>query len=54
VGSAIATGIAVAFNVARSELFTTIAFTGYISATVVAALISVGLFWHIWRMRPRR
>ena len=54
VGSAIATGIAAAFGVARSELFTTIAFTGYIAATIVAALISLGLLWQIWRMRPRR
>ena len=54
VGSAIATGIAAAFGVARSELFTTIAFTGYIAATVIAALISLGLLWQLWRMRPRR
>jgi ubiquinone biosynthesis protein len=54
VGSAIATGIAAAFDLARSELFTTIAFTGYIAATIVAALISLGLLWQLWRMRPGR
>jgi len=54
VGSAIATGIAAAFGVARSELFTTIAFTGYIAATIIAALISLALLWQLWRMRPGR
>ena len=32
--------------------FTIIAFTGYIAATVIAGLISLGLLWQIWRMRP--
>jgi len=54
VGSAIATGIAAAFGVERSELFTMIAFTGYIAATVIAALIILVLLWQLWRGRPGR
>ena len=54
VGSAIATGIAAAFGLESSELFTTIAFTGYIAATVIAALIIVVLLWQLWWRRPGR
>ncbi len=54
VGSAIATGIAAAFDVSRSELFTVIAFTGYMAATVIAAVLSLILLWQLWSKRPRR
>ena len=43
VGSAIATGIAAAFGVSNSEMFTTIAFSGYIAATVIAVQQGVQL-----------
>ena len=54
VGSAIATGIAAAFDVNRSELFTVIAFTGYIAATLVATIICLILLWQLWSKRSHR
>jgi ubiquinone biosynthesis protein len=54
VGSAIATGIAAAFDVERSSLFSTIAFIGYIAATVLATLVIAYTFWQLWRGRKRR
>jgi len=54
VGSAIATGIAAAFDIERSSLFSTIAFIGYIAATVLATLVITYTFWQLWRGRKRR
>lgn len=54
VGSAIATGIAAAFDVERSSLFTSIAFIGYIAATALATLVIMYTLWQLWRARKRR
>ncbi|MFN2172334.1 MAG: ABC1 kinase family protein [Candidatus Promineifilaceae bacterium] len=54
VGSAIATGIAAAFDIERSSLFTTIAFIGYVAATVFAALVILYTLWQLWRNRSSR
>lgn len=54
VGSAIATGIAAAFGLERSELFTTVAFIGYVAATIFAGLFIIALLWRLWRDRPKR
>jgi ubiquinone biosynthesis protein len=51
VGSAIATGIAAAFDVDGSTIFTTIAFTGYLAATIIAGLAILGILWQLWRSR---
>ena len=51
VGSAIATGIAAAYGLGQSGLFTTVAFTGYIAATLLAGFIIIALLWHLWRKR---
>ncbi len=53
VGSAIATGIAAAFDIERSSLFSTIAFIGYIAATGLAALVILYTFWRLWKARKR-
>ena len=49
-----ATGIAAAFDIERSSLFSTIAFIGYIAATVLATLVISYTFWQLWRGRKRR
>jgi ubiquinone biosynthesis protein len=51
VGSAIATGIAAAFGTGMeaSTVFTTIAFIGYVAATVGAGLFILELLWRLWR-----
>jgi ubiquinone biosynthesis protein len=54
VGSAIATGIAAAFDVDGSTIFTTIAFTGYLAATIIAGLAILGILWQLWRQRRER
>jgi hypothetical protein len=54
VGSAIATGIAAAFGLELAGYFTTIAFTGYIAATLLAGFIILAIMWRIWRNRRRR
>ena len=54
VGSAIATGIAAAFDIERSTLFSTMAFIGYIAATVLASLVILYTFWQLWRSRRSR
>ncbi len=54
VGSAIATGIAAAFGLERSELFTTVAFIGYVAATIFAGLFIIALLWRLWRDRPKQ
>ena len=54
VGSAIATGIAAAFDIERSSLFSTMAFIGYIAATVFAALVILYTLWQLWRGRSSR
>ena len=51
VGSAIATGIAAAYDVDRSTTFTTIAFIGYLAGIIIAALAIVGILWQLWRQR---
>ena len=53
VGSAIATGIAAAFDIERSSLFSTMAFIGYIAATVFASLVILYTLWQLWRGRRR-
>lgn len=52
IGSAIATGIAAAFELEGSELFTTIAFTGYMAATLLATLTILVILWRLWRGNP--
>jgi hypothetical protein len=54
VGSAIATGIAAAFGLERSELFTTVAFIGYVAATIFAGLFIIALLWRLWWDRPKQ
>lgn len=55
VGSAIATGIAAAFGLGEAGLFASVAFTGYIAATLLASFIIVALLWRLWRgRRPSR
>ena len=54
VGSAIATGIAAAFGLERSELFTTVAFIGYVAATIFAGLFILELLWRLWRDKPKQ
>jgi hypothetical protein len=49
VGSAIATGIAAAYDVDGSTIFTTIAFIGYLSGVIIAGLAIVGILWRLWR-----
>jgi hypothetical protein len=50
VGSAIATGIAAAYDIEHSSLFTTISFVGYIVATVLGAVTILALLVRVlWR-----
>ncbi|HUM70921.1 MAG TPA: AarF/UbiB family protein, partial [Chloroflexota bacterium] len=53
VGSAIATGIAAAFEFERSETFTTIAFTGYVAASILAGLLTLLILWQLWHGRDK-
>ncbi|MCL4267850.1 MAG: AarF/ABC1/UbiB kinase family protein [Anaerolineae bacterium] len=53
VGSAIATGIAAAFEFEHSSTFTTIAFVGYVVATVLAALLVIVILWQLWHGRDK-
>jgi hypothetical protein len=52
VGSAIATGIAAAFQVEQSSLFSTISFIGYIGASILAVVVIIVLLWQLLRPRP--
>ena len=54
VGSAIATGIAAAFGTEETRIFTTIAFFGYISATILSGLLILGVMWRLWRGKPKQ
>ena len=54
VGSAIATGIAAAFDVGGSTIFTTIACTDYLAATIIAGLAIVATKTRARLRRPRR
>ena len=51
IGSAIATGIAAAYNIGAtySDLFATIAFVGYVSASLLAIGIVIALVWSLLR-----
>lgn len=51
VGSAIATGIAAAFDIEGSTIFSTIAFISYLAATIIAGLAIFGVLWKLWRSR---
>lgn len=48
IGSAIATGIAAFVGTERSALFTTVAFVGYITATLIAGGIALSMLWRLW------
>lgn len=54
IGSAIATGIAAAFGGERSGLFSTIAFSGYVAATIVAVTIVLTILWRLRSGQRRR
>jgi ubiquinone biosynthesis protein len=54
VGSAIATGIAAAFEADHSSTFTTIAFVGYMSAAVLTFLLIILIVWQLWSSRDKR
>ena len=53
-GMIVGSGIAAAFDISQSELFTKIAFSGYIAATILAGLLIVAVLWRLWRGKPRR
>ncbi len=53
VGSAIATGIAAAFEFERSQTFTTIAFTGYVAASILAGFLILFILWRLWHGRDK-
>lgn len=53
VGSAIATGIAAAFEFEQSATFTTIAFTGYVAASILAGLLILFILWQLWHGRDK-
>jgi hypothetical protein len=53
VGSAIATGIGIAFGTEETEVFTTIAFYGYIAAMFLSGLIILSGLWNYWRSKRK-
>lgn len=53
VGSAIATGIAAAFEFNRSETFATLAFSGFVLASVLAILLILFILWQLWHGRDK-
>jgi ubiquinone biosynthesis protein len=51
IGSAIATGIAAAYSTEESGTYTSIAYGGYVVASVLAALLILVFLWGLWKGR---